>query len=291
MRRSKNKKRGGSLVFFLFGLCWFCFFLPAGCATAPVTGRTQLMMIDKNTEIQLGNRFAGEFFNSLSKQGKIIRKDTSNDEHRRFHQWVGKIYGKILRACQWEKEYDWRYVVVDDNQVVNAAMFSGGKMVVYSGIIRFAQSEDELAVVIAHEIAHGIARHGAERYSQQLAVSLATTVLDAALKESKNYPLYMAAIGLGTRFGILLPYSRLHEEEADLIGLLAMAKTGYRPEAALSFWERMEKRRGDQKLEFLSTHPSYGTRIKRIQEALPIAEEYRRNPAKPLSLTHPQPRP
>ncbi len=276
------QKRNGKGWNILCGLLLLsCFH---GCASVPVTGRSQLMMLSKQEEVKLGDTAANAFTAQMVKQGKVIRTNSSEERHQDLHRLVRRIYSRILEACGWQNEYKWQYLIVDDPKVINAAMFPGGKMVVYTGIIHFAKSEDELATVIAHEIAHGIARHGAERYSQHLAVNLAATVLEATLANSKNYPLYMAAFGLGAQFGVLLPYSRLHENEADYIGFLAMAKAGYHPNAAIQFWERMEKEARFKSIEFFSTHPSYETRLTRLREALPLAMEYRNNPSKPLNL-------
>jgi predicted Zn-dependent protease len=166
------------------------------------------------------------------------------------------------------------------NVGVNAWCMPGGKVVVYTGILPVAQDDSGLAVVIAHEIAHAIAQHGSERMSQGLLVNLGGGVLSSALEkkpeETKN--LWMTVFGVGTQYGVILPYSRLHENEADHLGLIFMSMAGYNPNAAVAFWERMSKiKKGQLNLEFLSTHPTDQTRINNIKAEIPEAMKYYEN--------------
>ncbi len=153
----------------------------------------------------------------------------------------------------------------------------GGKVVVYTGILPIAQGETGLAVVMGHEIAHAFAKHGAERMSQRLLVEMGGMALSTALKDrpeqTKN--LFMQSYGIGTQVGVLLPYNRKHEKEADHLGLVFMAMAGYNPAEAIAFWQRMaEQKKGAKSLEFLSTHPGYETRIQNLKDLLPDAMKY-----------------
>lgn len=253
-----------------------------GCATVPVTGRTQLMMISKAEEERIGTVALESFITPLIKKGKIIRPDDQRPHAQTYHRRIKTIGGKIVDAAGWRGEYDWAYVIVDEPKTINAGMYPAGKLVVYTGILDFARSDDELASVIGHEVAHAIARHGAERFSQITTLQFTAAALDVALGSTQYKEAIHVAFGLGTQFGVLLPYSRLHENESDYIGLLIMAKAGYDPQAAIQFWERMERDHSKTQIEFFSTHPSYGTRITNLKRWLPQALEYRANPSKPL---------
>jgi predicted Zn-dependent protease len=155
----------------------------------------------------------------------------------------------------------------------------GGKIVIYTGILPITQNENGLATVMGHEIAHVMAQHGNERMSQGLVAQLGGMALGAALssKPQQTQQLFMAAYGVGAQVGILLPYSRLQESEADEIGLIFMAKAGYDPRTAVDFWQRMEQNaNGSSPPEFLSTHPLHKTRIETIKKHLPAAMVYYR---------------
>ncbi|MFW6237098.1 MAG: M48 family metallopeptidase [Desulfosudaceae bacterium] len=174
--------------------------------------------------------------------------------------------------------YRWEFHLVQDN-AANAWCMPGGKVVVYTGILPLTRDETGLAVVMGHEIAHAVARHGSERMSQALVAQLGGMALSRALAEKPEatQSLWMAAYGVGTQFGLLLPYSRLHEKEADHLGLIFMAMAGYDPRAAVDFWGRMaEQGAGRKPPEFLSTHPSDQTRINQIKKLLPEAMSYYR---------------
>jgi predicted Zn-dependent protease len=174
------------------------------------------------------------------------------------------------------KGYAWEFNLVESKEV-NAWCMPGGKVVVYSGILPIAGDEAGLAVVMAHEIAHAIAKHGNERMSQGLLTELGGIALSTALE---SYPeqtraLWMTAFGVGAQVGVLLPYSRLHESEADRLGLIFMAMAGYDPNEAPRFWGRMSAEKGGAAPpEFLSTHPSDKTRIEKIKEEIPEAMKY-----------------
>jgi predicted Zn-dependent protease len=174
------------------------------------------------------------------------------------------------------KDYAWEFSLVESDQV-NAFCMPGGKVVVYTGIFPVAENEAGLAVVMGHEIAHAIAGHGGERMSQGLAVEMGGMALSAALasQPERTQQLWMLAFGVGTQFGVMLPYSRLHESEADHLGLIFMAMAGYDPREAVGFWQRMsEVKEGQAPPEFMSTHPADSTRIQKINELIPEVMPY-----------------
>lgn len=188
---------------------------------------------------------------------------------------VRKVGERIARAAD-KPEYKWEFSVINDPETVNAFAVPGGKVAVYTGIFGPAQDEAGLAVVLGHEVAHALARHPAERMSQALLLELGGMGLGLAL--GKNPALanqVLQAYGMIGGVG-LLPFSRSQETEADRIGLILMAKAGYDPHAALDLWERMEKKEGGRSAppEFLSTHPSYETRVQQIRSFIPEALRY-----------------
>lgn len=208
----------------------------------------------------------------VSAFGEIKTKEkVSNDAQKtatinRVGARIAKVIGNDLPNAEWE-------FVLFENDTPNAFALPGGKVGVYTGLFKIAQNDDELAVVMGHEIAHVIARHGAERYSQTVATSAIGVVIDTALanQDESTRKLALAAYGAGTTVGVLLPFSRLNESEADEIGLVYAARAGYDPRAALPFWRRMkEASEGKGKPpEWLSTHPSDDTRIKKIDSMMP----------------------
>ena len=173
------------------------------------------------------------------------------------------------------KDYKWEFNLVQD-KAVNAWCMPGGKIVFYSGIMPITKDENGVAVVMSHEIAHAIARHGNERVSQQLAIAAGgiTLAVLARDKPQEAQALILSAYGVGTALAIALPFSRTHEAEADQMGLVFMALAGYDPHHAVAFWERMAANSSGAPPEFLSTHPSHETRIRKIKAFLPEAMKY-----------------
>ena len=247
----------------------------SSCATVPLTGRTQLDLIPTNTMLSMSFQQYGDFLNS---------HQLSSDSAKTA--MVKKVGGRIQFAVEEYmmdqglsarlNGYAWEFNLVE-NDDVNAWCMPGGKVVVYTGILPIAQDENGLAVVLSHEIAHAIARHGDERMSHGLLVEMGGFALSTALekKPEKTRTLWMTAFGVGSGLGVILPYSRLHESEADHLGLIFMAMAGYDPNRAVAFWERMSKQKdGPSSPEFLSTHPSDQTRIKKILAGIPEAMQY-----------------
>jgi predicted Zn-dependent protease len=260
-------------IFFLFLVLFFA----VSCETVPITGRSQLSLVSDSQMNAMGLDYYKEFLsqNKLSgdaaqtKQVKNVGLKISNAVTRFFNQ-----SGQSDKTA----DYKWEFNLVE-NKDANAWCLPGGKVVVYTGILPITKDEAGLAVVMGHEIAHAVAGHGSERMSQGLLTQMGGVALSAALSQqpaATSY-LFMQAYGVGTQIGILLPYSRLHESEADRLGLIFMAMAGYDPNAAVSFWQRMaQTKKGASPPEFLSTHPADQNRINNIKSYIPEAMSYRK---------------
>jgi metalloendopeptidase OMA1, mitochondrial len=176
------------------------------------------------------------------------------------------------------QDFDWKVSLIQDSKQ-NAFCLPGGKIVVYTGIIPTAENEAGLATVLGHEMAHATSRHGAQRVLQQNLTQTAMTGIAVSLSDMDydKQRVVMGALGAGAQFGVLMPFGRKHESEADEIGLIYMARAGYDPQESIRFWKRMEQTGSAQPPEFLSTHPSHGTRIAQLEAWMPKAlEEYNR---------------
>jgi metalloendopeptidase OMA1, mitochondrial len=231
-----------------------------GCARAPYTNRSQLIVVPESQEIALG----AQAFAQVLRKSRVVTSPALVTP-------VEQV-GRRIASVADRPTYQWRFVVLADPKEANAFALPGGKVAVYTGMFPVARDTDGLAVVLGHEIAHVLARHGAERMSQGLVTQLGGTVLAAVLGSGATSDRVLAAYGLGAQVGVLLPYSRAQESEADHIGLLLMARAGYDPTDALDFWRRMDRAAsGGKSPEFLSTHPSHGTREQQIREWLPEA--------------------
>jgi predicted Zn-dependent protease len=235
------------------------------CTTTPITKRKQLILISKSEEIALG----------LQTYKQILEKARLCHDPK-IVQLVNKVGWRIAKAAD-RPDFTWEFKVIKDDKTANAFCLPGGKVFVYTGILPYTQNEAGLATVISHEVGHVIARHGAERMSTLLLIELGEAGLAAALKNRSPSvaKAFLIAYGLGAEVGILLPYSRLQEYEADHIGLILMAKAGYDPKAAIAFWERMLSRTKKSHIpEFLSTHPTDEKRIAALKQLLPEAMQY-----------------
>jgi len=232
------------------------------CETVPITGRSQLVLIPEGTELQMG----------LDSYQQILSKSKVSSDPRVVEQ-VTRVGRRIAEATG-RADYQWEFKVIEDAQV-NAFCLPGGKVAVYTGMLPIARDDAGLAAVLGHEVAHAIARHGGERMSQQLAVqgaTLAATQTLLAGRDPATVQLVSAALGAGATVGLLLPWGRAQESEADHLGLIYMAKAGYHPRAARDLWVRMgEASKGREQFEFLSTHPLPETRITQIEGWIPEA--------------------
>lgn len=234
--------------------------LAAACQTVPLTGRHQIMLISPGEELNLGEAA----YKKTLKSSKLSQDQAETDMVRRV--------GERIAAAANRPDYRWEFNLVED-KTPNAFCLPGGKVVVYTGILPFTKDETGLAVVVGHEVAHALARHGAERMSTGLLTELAgkTAGIVFGGGNPQTEQQVERAFGIGSDVGILLPFSRHQESEADEIGLFLMAKAGYDPRQSIEFWKRMEQAKDGAPPEFLSTHPSDETRIKRIEGWMPEA--------------------
>jgi predicted Zn-dependent protease len=256
---------------------WLLVIFLAACSTVPLTGRRQLDLVPADQIMAM----SADQYQKFMSEHKVV---TGTPESRMVKR-VGERISKAVETYLAEqnrsdllKGYNWEFNLVKDSSV-NAWAMPGGKVVVYTGILPVAKNENGLATVMGHEIAHAVARHGNERMSQALLTQLGGVALSVALSEnpSQTSNLFMAAYGIGAQVGILLPYSRLQESEADHLGLIFMAMAGYDPRGAVAFWQRMAAQdKGGAPPEFLSTHPANETRINQIKAYLPEAMKYYR---------------
>ncbi len=260
-------------------LCGFLLLLPC-CSQVEITGRKQFNLVPDSLMNSMSFQSYSEFLaeNKLSDnagQTQMVKRVGSNIQNAVERYCTEKYISDRLQGYQWE------FNLIEDD-TPNAWCMPGGKVVVYTGILPVTQTEAGLAVVMGHEIAHAFAKHGAERMTQGLLVDLGGMALSEALssRPAQTKDLFMQSYGIGTQVGVLLPYSRVHENEADHLGLIFMAMAGYNPNEAVSFWQRMAASKEDQAAppEFLSTHPADSTRIRNIQNLIPEAMQYYRKP-------------
>ncbi|MFC1781396.1 M48 family metallopeptidase [Planctomycetota bacterium] len=250
-----------------------CFLI--GCTIIDISGRRQLNLVPDSMMNSMSFQSYDEFLSAH-------RLSTNTQQVQMVKRVGSRIQEAVERYCLENgiedrlAGYDWEFNLVEDPNV-NAWCMPGGKVVVYTGLLPVAQTEAGLAVVVGHEIAHAFAKHGAERMTQGLLVQMGGMALSKALEDrpQQTQNLFMQSYGVGSQVGLLLPYSRVHESEADHLGLIFMAMAGYDPQEAASFWQRMaEGSGGTESLEILSTHPSDTTRIRKIKEVLPEAMRY-----------------
>jgi len=243
-----------------------------GCTSNPYTGRSQLLFGSEGQEMQMGEQAYAE----LLKDPKVVISTNPAEVDP-----VQRVAKRIIAAAKQSKyanlaeKFSWDVKVIKDDKTKNAWALPGGKMAVYTGIFPEAKNENGLAAIMGHEVVHALARHGAERQSQiqlgQIAIAGAAIGLEVNQASDTNKRLAMAALGVGLQVGVLLPYSRSHESEADYIGLLLAAQAGYDPRESVSLWQRMAQASQGAPPEFLSTHPGTETRIADLQKWMPEA--------------------
>ncbi|MCU7493688.1 MAG: M48 family metallopeptidase [Ignavibacteria bacterium] len=244
------------------------------CSTVPLTGRRQLDLVPASQMLSMSFQQYGEFL----KQNKLSTDANATAMVKRVGQRIQHAVEKYMadnNLSDQLKGYQWEFNLVESKEV-NAWCMPGGKVVVYTGILPLTQDESGLAVVLGHEISHAVAKHGDERMSQGLLTQLGGVALQVALqsKPQQTQQLFMAAFGVGAQVGILLPFSRTQESEADHLGLIFMSMAGYDPNTALSFWQRMAAQSKGAPPEFLSDHPSDQSRINKIKDEIPEAMKY-----------------
>ena len=240
----------------------------AGCANAPYTGRNQVLMVSPEREQALGYQAFSD-----------IRRHSPPAQDPALQARVRQVGERIARAAD-RPDFQWEFMVFQDDKMANAFCLPGGKVGIYTGLFKYIHSDADLATVISHEVAHALARHAGERLSQARIAQAGGLALNVGLAAlgvgSGASQAAMQGYNLGTKVGVLLPYSRVQESEADRIGLILMAKAGYDPELAFQFWERFATAKKDkgQLPQFLSTHPSDATRIQAMRGFLEEAKRY-----------------
>jgi predicted Zn-dependent protease len=249
--------------------CWV-FLLSAvlvglGCQAVEYTGRSQVNLVSESDEKKLG----------VDAYQDILKK-TPVSKNQAWQAQLKRV-GQRISAAAAKPDYQWEFNVLQGKEV-NAFCLPGGKVAFWEGIMPITQDDDGIAVVMGHEVAHALARHGAERMSQSIGLEVLGAILGAGvgMVSPGMSEAFSQAYGLGVNVGVILPWGRGQESEADHIGLILMAKAGYDPSAAVGFWQRMSKvqQGGGTPPEFLSTHPSDETRIGQIKQWLPEAMTY-----------------
>jgi predicted Zn-dependent protease len=239
-----------------------------------LTGKKPFTLLPESELQSMATQQYQQFLSS----NKVLATNTNRDAEmvRRVGQRITKAVEQHYASIGKSEDltgFKWEYNLVDD-KTVNAWCMPGGKIVVYTGILPITQNEAALAAVMGHEVSHALLQHGNQRMSQGLLQQLGGVALSVAVanKPAETQNLFLGAYGAGTQLGILLPFSRKHELQADQYGLIFTARAGYNPQEAIGLWERMEKAAGGQKPpEFISTHPSEGRRIDQLQKYMPEA--------------------
>jgi predicted Zn-dependent protease len=242
-----------------------------GCTTVSGTGRTQFNFMSRDQELALG---AGAYDEELT-GAKLITSGPQWEMVKRVTDRVSKAAERLHPEAT--KGFQWEVRLVDAPDTVNAWALPGGRMAVYTGLFKAAQNEAQLAAVMGHECAHAVARHSGERMSQHYAAQFALMGIGLGTSYSQLSPAsqqaIMAVSGAGAQYGVLLPFSRHHESEADEIGLFIAADAGYDPREAVQLWKNMGSLGGEKPPEWASTHPSDETRQARLAELMPRALE------------------
>jgi predicted Zn-dependent protease len=244
----------------------FLLLTPVACQTVEQTGRSQFVVVSESQEAQLGE----DAYREIIKKQKLSNRQDWQSQLRQV--------GQRIAAAAEKPEYKWEFNVIQGKDV-NAFALPGGKVAFWEGIMPVAQDDAGIAVIMGHEVAHAIARHGAERMSQAMGLQAIGQILSVGVGQVSPalQQDFLKLYGVGASVGVLLPWGRSQESEADRIGLTLMAKAGYDPTAAIAFWQRMSKVSGGEKPpEFLSTHPSDESRIAQIREWLPEAKQHYR---------------
>lgn len=231
------------------------------CATSP-TGRSQLILIPEDQMAQMGTQAFQQ-----------MRSEQRESDNRRVKRYVQCVADAITSSLEGENAgTEWEVVVFEEDSA-NAFALPGGKIGVHTGLLDVAKNQHQLATVVGHEVGHVLARHGAERVSQQFAAGTAMQLVGAYVGEdsSNSSKMAMALLGVGAQVGVLLPYSRIQESEADEIGLRLMAQAGFNPRQSVDLWQNMAAQGGSRPPEFLSTHPAPESRIQELQNLMPEA--------------------
>jgi predicted Zn-dependent protease len=255
---------------------WICVLFVCSCSTVALTGRQQLNLVPDSEMLSTSTQQYDQFM----KENKVSTDAAETERVKRVGGRIQAAVEEYARQNNRTKDLDgyaWEFNLIESKEV-NAWCMPGGKVVVYTGIMPVCQDDNGLAVVMGHEVAHAVAKHGNERMSQGLLVQMGGTALQTALssKPAQTQQLWMTAFGAGAQYGVVLPFGRNQESEADHLGLIFMSMAGYDPHHAVEFWQRMSTATGsgEKPPEFMSTHPSDEHRIAKIQEEMPEALKY-----------------
>jgi len=245
-----------------------CLALIVGCATSP-TGRRQLMIVSEDSAISASKQAYVEMLKPYEQQGKI---DNNKGLKNRVYQITGRLIAQAIKMRPETQSWEWSIKIIDDPKTVNAWAMAGGKMALYSGlVVQLQATDDELAQVLAHEIAHALAKHSAEKMSVAMVSTIGVAAVGVA---ADNKGLALTGAALAAALAVQRPNSRAAESEADRIGIELAAKAGYDPRAAISLWQKMAKAGGKGPPEFLSTHPSPENREKKLAALVPQMMPY-----------------
>ncbi len=251
------------------------FLFIVSCSTVPLTGRKQLSLIPSSQMMSMSFQQYNQFLKEHPTSKNVQQSQLVKKVGRKIQKAVERYFSQHNLTDRLNG-YNWEFNLVESKDV-NAWCMPGGKVVFYTGIMPICKDEDGIAVVMGHEVAHAVAEHGGERMSQGLLTQLGGLGLALALqkKPKQTQQLWMTAFGIAAQVGVMLPFSRLHESEADHLGLIFMSMAGYDPHKAVEFWKRMaENKKGQAPPEFLSTHPSDQTRIHDLEKLIPEAMQY-----------------
>ena len=248
--------------------------LSSSCSNVPLTGRKQLTAIPSSQMLAL----SADSYSQVLTDSKLSSNQAYVDAVQRVGKKITAAVQEFMTMQGLESRiagFDWQYNVIVSEQL-NAWCMPGGQIAFYEGIMPVCGDDNGIAIVMGHEVAHAVAKHGNERLSQQLAIQMGGIALSEALKTKKEetQQLALLAFGVGSQLGVQLPYSRTHELEADELGLYFMAMAGYDPQTAPGFWEKMNAQGGERPPEFLSTHPDPANRIENLKKVMPKALEY-----------------
>ena len=244
----------------------------SSCSTVPITGRKRVNLIPDSQALPM----AFQQYDGFLRENALSKDVSTTNQIKDVGSRISKAVDRFMRANDMTQEadsYRWEFNLIED-KTVNAWCMPGGKVVFYTGILPICANEDGIAAVMGHEVAHAFAKHGQERMTQGLAAQLGGVAIavGTANKPEKTKQIWNIAYGVGSQLG-MLKYSRVHETEADKLGLVFMIMAGYQPKEAVNVWVRMSQRGGEAPPEFLSTHPSNQTRIKTLTEYIPHAKQ------------------
>ncbi len=250
--------------FFFFSIC--CLLILFSCARNPVNDKRMFLLTSEESE----NSNGAEAYKEILSKEKIL----IDSKNSKMVEEIGITMSKLVA----KSNFSWEFKTIDSPNNPNAFCLPGGKVAVYTGIFKYAQNEAALAAVMGHEIAHALLRHGGQRMSQQMATNATMAglaIVGLAKLDSTKKTMVLAALGAGATYGVILPFSRSHETEADELGLELMAKAGYDPSEAINFWDRFSRADGGKSPpEFLSTHPNSAKRREHLRSLLPRVLPY-----------------